>query len=793
MITEEEILSTALATYALPNSVIATRNRVSDNLSKGSDRDIHHNYWLIRTENEMLVRNPDHWVRFNDIVDRGNVRLSDPECLADLLTKKILILEQLQGGGDADAVSAKSAVAFGLKYDEFVAWRRSFDIASNAHLNKTHFERYKVGLKSGKLLPLVKRVNEFFDQIAPSVPPVRYVLGLGGFAFNWKRLSHFVGIPSERLWKDHEVRQTIIARLKLIDDEHCRSFAKKFETEGKTSPFTGFVAGSLKGYIKVWSILDNYSKNGRLPANGLKFNPFREGSARQLYEQIAVKDAGQTPTLHPDDFIRLVSAATAWAFKNSGYIIAATAALRANDWADFHSFSKLTSARLDAEAALEGIRPVDFEPLSFKWSEVTDNGRKTIPAAMRALVGAVLLITGCYGARRRDELANLRTDCIERTPEGNIALKIYIEKTHRNIASVPVPKVVGGAIDMLRQLVSQTQSLDTPRWLFEISYRSVNDFISPKPTNLIREFIRYAEIPPPAGADEWEITSHMLRRGFAVFYYHGFENALLDPLVWMLWHYDPEMTRVYVRKTLPGEISRLREQLRARQAVAKKNRTAEDEKEILEAKILLRKKVQMSQDFLEVKNEAFAYKLLKAHLGQETVLGKGARKFYANVTTLAKMAAADVRVTSRSNNLEDFKSAFFTRAKKWVSNKWMEPVPGGVMHCSAEPDNDNDLATAECLKLEKISRQPWKATEREESREPNFAFSGAYPCIQCVHGCAFNANQQVLAQKGDTLRNVSLSAATPAAQANAEAIYEEYMAEFNAMMADKVDYDASGK
>ncbi|TAV74716.1 site-specific integrase [Rhizobium leguminosarum] len=789
---EEETLSLALSTYSLPDTIIATKDSASDPPLNGSARSIHHNYWLVRTENENLVRSPDYWVRFTAIVDRANVRLSDPQCRADLLTKKILILEQLQGG-ILNPVGAASIVAFGLKYDQFVAWRRSFGLASNTSLKSIHFERYKVGLKNGKLLPLVERVDDFFDQLTSGVPPVRYVFGLGGFAFNWNQLSRYVGVSNETLSRTHEVRQLIVARLQAIDDKRCKAAAEKFTTEGKTSAFTGFSPSSLKGYIKVWSLLQNYSTNGRLPANGLTFNPFEKFSARQLYRQLSSKEGGRTSTLHPDDFMRLISGATKWAFQNSEYIIATTAALRAADADILPNFSKRSAARMEAGTDLESLRPADFAPLAITWGEVTDGIRKPVSSAIRALAGSVVIITGCYGARRRNELASLRTDCIERSPSGNIALKIYIEKTHRNVASVPVPKVVGGAVNMLCQLIAQTRSLDTPKWLFEINYRSVDDFMSPNLTNLIREFVRFANIPPPAGSDEWVIKSHMLRRGFAIFYYHGFEQALIDPLVWMLWHYDPEMTRIYIVKTLPGEISRLREQLRARMAVAKKNRTAEDEKEILEAKFLLRQKVEMQQDFSEVRCEAFAYKLLKAHLGQEVVRGKGAKKFYASVSAIAKMAAADVRVTSRSNDLERFKEAFLTRAKKWVANKWMEPVPGGVMHCSAEPDNDNDLAEAECLKLERKSRKPWLASKVEESREPNFAFSGAYPCIKCLHGCAFKANQQVLAQKGETLKRATVSAATPAAQANAEAIYAEYSAELDALMAEEVTYDATGR
>lgn len=798
----ELIYQTTISEYRLPDVVTATRpSELSANF-EGSDRSIHHDQWLIRLEDPKLRRKRDCWINFDSVVHVDAMRLSSPQLRHDYLVKKILIISVLTGIFDYKITSESFLKQYSRQYDWFVRWRLGLDLWQNDKITKNDFNRRFVErLDRGDvllLIPLEQRIEHFTARVDGGDINLSNLLYRRRpkelLRLNWPILGDHLGVTHLSLSSSPTFKALFVDCLGSIDSPEARYVAELIVQAGGREPEGGsesepgggseseLARRTIANRFRVWRHLHDLSARGVLPINRLTFDPMKKRTARQLSRSISKKE-GRTLTLHPDDFYRLLKESMRWAFKYAEYILAALDLLRQNTALySGHPFWKEGTAQLDA------MRPEGAPSLYLAWH---NNGRLdigdriTVTTATKLLMSSCALVIGCFAARRGKELEDLLRGCVNEVRPGIFLLTVFIEKTRRDIDHIPVPKAVKTAVSILERLndaemvetgIDGTASSEgvepSPAWLFHVQKRTgrIGFQLSPG----IQEFVEFVQLPPPAGTEAWDLASHMLRRGWAIWCFYGNPWSTLEEVTEMLGHLDPAVARIYLTEAIVGEISRLEDELRARAQVAREHMPAELSKWFKATEERIASLHETLGEFDEVNNEAYVYRMMSLHKRTDNAIGKGAKRVYADLERLVEQAMADVRIVSRSNDQEAFEGALMDRIKANAVNRSLLLVPGGVAHCGADPNDPADVEVAECVKAKVAFQKAFPEGSEDRKQQIDYAFSGAYACITCEHCVALRANQEVHETKIKTIGESVATAPSAAAAADRKKTWEKY-------------------
>lgn len=752
-----------MAQYSLPTVVIATRSDLDSQICESSDRSIHHDHWLIQIENPKKRRGTEFWLFFDTVVDFGGLRLNHPTLRPDYTFKKIIFIAGLSRLFGLRFTNKDGTLQFSRQFDWYVRWRLARGIARNEDVKQEDFDAFNMTLASGdilKLVPLYERLEQMFAKLRRGELALSDFIVSSRAAFNWPRLSDELGVPYITLSRSAEFQLALFDGFAQFADGYASAILMFLKPTLRDKGAEGYAAGGSRNLYRPWQLIHRISRAGALSTHRLTFDPFRKTSARSLVAQTASIPSERTLTLLPEDYIRLLRAALEWVFKYHQYIEEAVTLLRRQ-----HP-NALLAERLACNDYLDSIRPEGAPKLYMGWvmnKNVAQRatGRIAVGQALKLLLSSTALVIACFAARRSTELADLRVDCVERLRNGYF-LTVYIEKTHRDLQKFPVPLAVKAAVDITERLGKTVEG--RPEWLFEIP-RTGSSRVAFDPTENIREFVEFINLPPPQGMSKWDLTSHVLRRGFAIYLYFGDEWSTLDVVTYALQHFDPHMSRIYLTEILPGEIHRLQDELNARRQIARSSATQEFNawKNATEAR--LSEMLELQKDFDEVRLEAYVYRMMSLHRGTDEVIGGLAERLYDDLETLVEQASADVRIASRSNDPVVFETALIDRMKVFFADRSLEPVPGGVMHCGARRGNQDDLEQAVCLTDKRLAEITWGERSVGKPDYVDFAYSGALPCLRCMHGGAFKANQRKLNQKEERLKHAADHAPTPAAAA----------------------------
>ena len=238
-----------------------------------------------------------------------------------------------------------------------------------------------------------------------------------------------------------------------------------------------------------------YAMRYRIEAEAIKFRPFPFGAARIA----AVKGVGtnRTPTAPPRLVLHLLEHSVRWLFDNAPAIEGGTAGL----------------------------------------------------LAVRDMATACWIIIAAFTARRVEEVNDLRNDCVQGDNEAGWWLQVYIEKTLQRKESIPVPRMVVHAVEMLRIISEsarrETQSDALFQWLSPDGEWTRLD-VAPR----LDDFAALVHVPlhkPRSREPEvWHWHPHQFRRFFAILYFYRYEFGNIEALSHHLRHFSLEMTRRYV-------------------------------------------------------------------------------------------------------------------------------------------------------------------------------------------------------------------------------------------------------
>ena len=771
----------------LPESVIGTKpTSEAKAWCEGDERSLLHDCWLLCTDDRTKKqRDATFIVPFDSVIDVDGMMLSAPESLHDSLTKKIACLHALNVGFSKRRLSAQATFQLANHMDWFFRWRRSRIIGSNMEVRRHHFDDFLEGLEGNDILDLFP-MSARLDRLAAEIADGFYVFPLADYhdgpRVEWSALARKLGVGVRGLSKSREFRIELLDRLTEFVPAPPGSVIENLGLELKEKPSVRS-ARSVEGLLEPWDRLAFLSAGGVVEHDPLTFDPFKDRSTRTVANEIG-RGRQRTETLPPPDLLRLMNAAATWVLDYAEHIQRAVTVLRDRDAIPEAGIGAATKRR-ETMASLDAVAPAGMLRLwlGWRWHKAdTDDpdlhGRISVTDAVKHLMTACAILIGGLGARRRGEILSLQTGCVTEEKPGLCELSVYIEKTLRDLDRIPVPALVRHAVEVLETLTADTREATGERWLFRVARNTPESgkaYVNLALDQTLNEFARINGLPLPEGWPQWMLKPHQLRRGFAVFYYHGFQLASLDALSRFLRHFDPEMTRIYVNEIVAGTMGRLREEIDARTKQSRDTMADADRDWIETAKRLLDDLADRQGVFNEVRCEALVHRMLKMWDGTEMPVGKGAARLYGDLDALVGKAAAEVRVGPRSNSPDALKEPLVKHLQTYAKAHYLEPVPGHVAHCTCRPGHEEDLARAECLKAKASGTAPWaKGATPPQNQHPDHAFSGGYVCLTCEHCAAFSENQMVIARTQETLEDAVARAASPAAKSLASAKFERF-------------------
>lgn len=738
-----------LTCYSKPKWLVATK---SDSSSKrffsGDETDLRHDYWVIRTEDPEKVYNADHTLNFTHVVNVGNVKLNDPLHVSDLLTAKVMVIEALRGQY-IPAISAKVVAARVPHFAWIIRWRQVMGIDRMGSLMPSHFQHFCASLEHGTLglIPFTARVDALEARVLDGDYNFPLYNNHGRPYVSLSAVAAELGINN--LQKEARVR--IVERFKIIRPE-IEFFDVSASTKDKAqtdTPSTGYA----KLILQVWHNLFELSHFGLIPHDPLSFNPFSDINIDQRAQQISQgRSDSRTRTPGPDQWIALFDAAAKWLLEYSGPILEVCAKIPRRN--------KVTSAfarRAKVQAIIDATIPPDFPRLVPIFARAQRGGNGiTLNDAVSFIIIASIILIGGMSARRRGEILSLRVNCTRYDPFGNLWLTSYIEKTIQDIDQIPVPTSVGIAVRLLEDLSRTARDRNGHAWILDIDRPSITDSrdrtgfdLKTQTTQLLNKFAAISGIPPAADGTVFQFAIHQLRRGFAIYYYHGYKYSNLDALSRFLRHFDPTMTLRYVTEVMPGALMRLREERSAQAKVAEelRRRKSENEAKAIESEMeetseAIKSLEDRIKTFNAVREEALVGHMLDMHDGTDSPIGFGAATLYQELEEQVAEARRQVRVTGRSNVPPDEeREALVPILRRFAKAKRLEPHPGRHIHCGWIEGKTEEIARARCIQK--------KAAETGETgdRQPDFTYSSTEDCLECPLGVAFKGNTAVLNAK----------------------------------------------
>ncbi|MBB3315933.1 hypothetical protein FHT77_001798 [Rhizobium sp. BK181] len=782
-----------LRDWPLPTGLIATKSSTASKLwREGDGRRLEHQCWRIATSDAQLKRlNVYSTVSFDSAIGFPSVSLAAKIHRGDNLAKKLLVLRclttGLDGGGRNNAADIVTTTWY---FDWIVRYRNAKGLTKFSQMTVDDFHEYCSVLSTGELLSLLP-YEEFLNEMMEGAGIDDYLSPAG---IHWARLADALGVTSASINQSSSFADALISTFpdvfvhqpKLLLDlrRGTRQSGTKFD------PGDGIHAGEVDAtdsakddtgqpkrrkkfqhILGIWGYL-HFNAISRPDEDGLSFNPFELESKKQLEHRYGDLSPGRTRTLEPVDLFRILGACTTWIYRYGDYIATA--------YNGFQEASPLTrNARRAMELGWERNRPDGAPKLAAGMNlgslPQLEKGQILLGVAVRHLLSAIAVLILTFGARRSIEVNSIKLGCLHEDRPGLLELEVYIAKTHQNLGRRPVPEILRKAVSLLDLLSARTREKTGDDWLFAVAQypSNPNRQVSTRFDFTINDFVTFAGLEPPDGQEVWRLTSHMFRRGFGIYYYHGFDGANLDALSLMYWHYDPRMTRVYINMAIPGQMNRIREEIKRAQQSARANRTPEMKKWIEAARKDLKQLSEFAKDFDEARCEFFVSKMIDVWMRKDSVAGRGGRALFNSVQAIAAQVASAVRIGSRANSadlaIDDIREEF----RKFATTNLLEPVIGTNVFCTANPTDEKVKLEANCLNLKNRIQRPQSYASEASSNMPDFDFALNSVCADCAYCAIFARGRAAIEEElRDEKARIPL-AATAEVKHAAQRRYEE--------------------
>ena len=463
-------------------------------------------------------------IRFDAPVAPG-LTMVDPRMRSDGRTKRVLCLQALTEGFGNGRLGASAVAALAAKFDWVVRWRVDNGRTAFSTLQPADFDAFVRRLRVGSVIELID-VPERLDAIAPGVlaSVLRPRAGRGSSLcdVDWALLAQLIGGTSNSIVSSATFRAALLSRMPQLrvdlPAQDVNASAASSASPGETA------ASMLDGYLAVWRCLRHATLAGLLSHDPLGFDPFPGRSAGWLARRHGSAN-DRTPTLRPQQSFRLAQAATRWLLERGPAVVQAVAGSEAT--------------------AVPGPGPDRQQGSLFLARGTAGEGGPLLPleTEVRHMMAACAILIGLLAGRRRGEVRSIRAGCASTPQPGVHELSTYIEKTVRGVDRVPVPALIVEAVRLLEAL-SQTARLTTGEgWLFRAKLPGTGRLIELDLSVDFQNFAAARGLGSGPGALTHPLASHQLRRGFAIFMYHGSRIGSLESVGRQLRHADAEFDK----------------------------------------------------------------------------------------------------------------------------------------------------------------------------------------------------------------------------------------------------------
>jgi len=756
-----------LENYILPAAVFATRKDESSPWKTGGKRNARHRYWK-------LDHGEGQRIRFQCFDMCPGSSLANDE-----VTYRLYFIIALGSGltSKSGPITVRSLTNKARQLFWFIQFRIGLGIKRNSDLIPDHLEIYirLLARTTSDLLPLRERL---LDAVLKARAEGRFLptkKRRGMPVPNWKALNALLGVNGRMLSHSRHFREelravadvfppdTYFGTNKDAEAKRRRKQAppratRKVEDEfGEPRRAEKSISNGLQVIDHLWRL----TQQGALSYDPLRFRPFKHGELKKIAAEVGRKGQ-RTRTLDPQDLFSLCDRAVFWCFECAP-VIEDALTMRLNFPEFFGTPDKRVAGLNILSRDLDPQCIPGMPKIWLGWreeeqaqgriptpeSETTQyciNSRISLTVAVQCLLVAAYILIAVFAARRVGEVDLLRTQCIREEEPGVFDLSIYIEKTMREFDWVPVPPMIRSVVRMLERLTEDTRGLTGADWLFE--FRKVGT-MSENPGRVgfdfndhLPMFAAVNDLPMPKGRTNWNVASHELRRGFAIFFFYGFDGAEFSSLAWLLRHYDFRTTQIYITDILPGRILQLQDCIEARRRLARENMDDKESEELI--KKLTRFKTDLVarvDDFADVGLGRATSVLLDLWMGK-LVVGKGVKRLQGKLNQMADEVEEITRIGARSNMPGASKITVMDAARKVAADLCVRPVPGLPLGCMARRGVPEDMAIARCLiAKEEALRSEWVEALAEPNRDDvDYAFSSLLVCLKCDH-CIANGEQ----------------------------------------------------
>lgn len=781
-----------LAVGAIPTAVIATRpstpigNRPKEGWSRGKYRNLVHNCWLIATADPSKKRGDVlHVVSFDTAVGFPSRFLSDESLTGDRLTKKILVLSCITvGPRENGGLDATFTAQIARRFDWVLRYRIAEGYESFSEVPDFFASDLSKRLSRGGTLALVP-IAERLDKVVAERDGAGKAPLIVDFAF-----ASRLGVTTAALSRSKEFQLALIdaapyATLQTLneadlgDDDADAELESASDIDGLPTRLASDLktTRNLQSYLEILEFLFRLS-NRDLVHDRVVRDPFAHLSIDALIDRDG-KESGRTATLLPADMMRALTTAAKFATTYSEYILAT--------FRDARSFAAQKVRAIEVNST-RNLMPIGGTTILPIWNlgaasrEPLPPRTILLPEAIRHLFASTAILIAGFAARRDIGVRSAHAGCITEDASGLATMSVYIGKTDKDRVKIPVPSILKRVVKALEDLSADTREALGTQWLFEVAVDLANPtrLVSSRFHQIIDDFLEFSGARPPEGQDQWNLSIHMLRRGYGIWYFHGLTGGSTDALSMMYRHNDPTMTRIYFTMLLPGEINQLKTELDARLRSSALNRTAAEQEWIDHAYARLSYLKAHQQAFDEPRCEIFVEKLIGLWKGTESVIGEGGKALFNDVQAIAERAIASVRIGSRANSPEALEAPLLQRLTAYAKEHFLEPVIGSNMWCTANPRDADHLSDAKCLNLKERGKAPWKRDGQPHDLMPDFDFACNRVCIGCRFGAAFQDGQRSLSDEVQQRRHAVRHAATAKLEQSGEDLLAELEADIAA-------------
>ncbi|MGE5478079.1 MAG: hypothetical protein ACM3Q1_15585 [Bacteroidales bacterium] len=709
--------------------------------------------WKVATDDPEKKRNAVQFIVHNVVVAPGGGRLSDPEREHDLITSKVLAYCQMEPPNLVTALTAQSRIRM---FHWLIRWRDEAGFFRMADLNKDEIfrqwcERTRYGQSA--LLDWPARIEAFIADITNGQVDLPTRLDLNrNPVVNHEAVAHLLGVTSMKSIPDTEYRRLLeffeshgMLQFQMVDTLHLLR-------TGAPTPRKSTTREGLVQHMMLWEAL--WDARRYAVHDPVGFHPFATKSAWVRSGEFTSDVAERTRTAPEEQVCFLVDRALRWVTDYAAPIVSAVERLEAIERTGQHPTPKqMQMVRevlqdlkdFEGPAAPRIYRGAVFHKGVTKGLTRREAGTVSLhEAAFDLLPTTCAIVIATFTARRKEEIASLQEDCIERDADGAPWMLTWIEKTIRDIDRIPVPESVVRAVDILTKLSALARHERGDRWLFKfmVPFHNSNRDYHFGPS--MRHFANFIGVPPLPDGSDWAFAPHQFRRFFAIVYYHRFRYASLTALSAFLKHYDPDMTRRYISESTAGSLVKVREAANAAAARVKEMKaanaaTAEIEtakKHLSEIKSAEHAIKARQRDFEDGRLEAEFSRMWAAASGEESIGGHRGETLKTELETMILAARRQVELAPAGSISEA--TAFNDLLRGFVTSHVFEPHPQGHSYCGCSRSAD-DLAAASCLQQKALIRGEETAAL---ALGPDYAFADARTCSGCPHNIQMQENRR---------------------------------------------------